>query len=329
MSKYLEIDIVKGSATVKIPKEEKERSCSRIEVSDSFQARGEDVNYAGRDWRNPYIVSHSSYSTVKSLQKYLETMKLVMLEVKNAKKRKIVVTNEKEVKKEISRAKKELKILISKGEREELKKIAKSKIVEMTDVELKEFTKESNKRETTIKLEKKSESEMTVEKKYTYLNEYPLKTNYYFGDEIQHTTQDKLDLALEGVGYVLVTGKNMKVETGSRVDENGEKVEDASFYILDIYDDDKDVGAYTFQGNKILETIENIVNIGILNLDYSEKNEEIKVDGKVITYDEIIRESNYENYTKDFNVINQLLSVQDENKSVKEELKKIKKQIKN
>ena len=37
----------------------------------------------------------------------------------------------------------------------------------------------------------------------------------------------------------------------------------------------------------------------------------------------------YENYTKDFNVINQLLSVQDENKSVKEELEKIKKQIKN
>lgn len=154
----------------------------------------------------------------------------------------------------------------------------------------------------------KTEKEMTLEEKAKYIREYPLKTAYYMDDESVFSDEDELNEALQGVGYFLVTGAEMKKCTGSDKNIDGETVSDDDFYVLDTCDDDESVDSYSYQGKTIKEVIEEIVDWGILDLDYQENSEyeEIEVDGKVIEFEEIRRYSNLEKYELDFKSSNEI-----------------------
>lgn len=128
------------------------------------------------------------------------------------------------------------------------------------------------------------ELEMTMGEKLDYLNNFPIRNEFYKeGQFVDAVNCHRLEDALGGVGYAL-------------------ECKDDSFYLLDICGDDGDPDCYTYLGKEIIEVLEAVITSEKMDLDYSEEleyNWEM-IDGKIIQHDGILRVMNPEQYIYDF-----------------------------
>ena len=124
-----------------------------------------------------------------------------------------------------------------------------------------------------------------IKDEYQELLDYPLETIFYYNGEELGRESDSLQSALYGVDYSLVTYKEFKENTGITENEKSENM----FYVFDTSEEKNEVESYEYQGATIKEVVNNIINWGILDLEYYDDENLMLVNNEKMDVDFIER----------------------------------------
>lgn len=188
-----------------------------------------------------------------------------------------------------------------------------------------------------------TEKAMTMDEKITYLENYTIITEYLNTDigknshkyikeqsQVVYKDTDKLADALEGVGWSLISGESYLELFSNDNDSDGlAEMEPNDIMIID----DQDYTNTWFMGLDIKQVISNIVNSGVLDLDYtdSEEYEIVGMNGKEFEYDFINRQVDFEEFDNDFTpnkaILEAIAELKKDNQALAEANKDISEQV--
>lgn len=156
MNENFEFNLENNTLTILIPEEIKESKSERVDLSeDPIKRKAQlsyldmtehDMSYGSAHYREPFVIQRKQFSSHQSLTNHLNKLLNIQKEIKLAKKKDFIITNEKEFLALLRKVKKQLKALEEKKHREDCIIKARAILIRMDMEELENFIKEYDKK---------------------------------------------------------------------------------------------------------------------------------------------------------------------------------------